>query len=531
MLARRAWASARSLVGTRLALALAGTPILVLALRATLLRDGDAGVEALLRLGSVAFLLSLVVSLSYFEYSPKTARSGFPRFATLLPVSTAFLVGVHLLAAGVFFGAYGYAWLRWVVPLPLDALALGALALALTTFFTWTSVTMWSLGQARLLAMLLLVACIIVLALCLMPLLADPVPGAALSPAGGMALLLAWLGLGIVLGWGAVARARAGGGSRVRGGLSWYRAFPLPEGASALSAQQWYEQRVFGLMMPTQGLLLAAVLLGAQLVPAQAEVRLAATGLVLACMVLVLPVFGFNMGKEHFDGSSRMSAFWATRPLSDDALANAKLRMLGISVLLTAALVFGSMYPAWKLGGALPVVHELFGRFVAVEGLARSAAHASLLVLVPVALCWSVAANLMCLGLRGRQSHEESFKWYREAGFSLVVLGGIAIAQAEDPGLALTRTGWGMLAVFLLLWSWQVARLCREAGTAAVLARLAAPARAGAMPLAYAVGVTALLQIGPTSKSTVGALFCLIFLYAILPFALAPAALASNRHR
>lgn len=535
MLLKRAAAMASTVFTTQLVAIMAGLPLALLGLRAFASAPMLAGLDVLSRLGSFALFLYLVVTLSYFEYSPKTARSGFPRYAIMLPVSTRFLVGFHLLAVGLLLCCYFFAWFRWVVPLPLNGAELSALSAAVGVFFVWCNVAMWALGQARTAAMLVLLVSIGMAAASLVPILNEAPPAYPLSAAGGAAVLATMFASGVYCAYAAVLRTRSGTQGALlkrfsRSSLSLGQA--LKAGASARDAQTWYERRVFGMLLPRQAMLLAGALLAVQFIPGLELARLGASVLVLAAFIVVVPLFGFNMAKEHFDATgTAMSTFWATRPLSDDALAQAKLAMLGRSVLLSAAIVYGAMPAAWYLGGSLAALTNLIGRFAQVEGRMVALALVSLLVVVPTAFCWTVAANLMSVGLRGDAATSGNFKWYREAGVSLLLLAGISIAQADDVAGTLIQAGWTAMALLGALWVVLVLRLKGNTPIALLMARLADPAKVASLLLAYALGVVALLHVGIIAKLVVSGLMLLLCLYAIVPFVLAPATLALNRHR
>lgn len=281
MILRQFRAMASTVFKKHLVMLLVALPVSLIVLRAILTSLGKDdllnGLDVLFRLGSLAYFLYLIIGLSYFEYNAKIAQSSFPLYALMLPVTTAFLVGFHLLLVGVFIYLYFIFWFSLVVPLPLIDDELAIVGGAVFIFFSWVNVTMWALGQARIRAMALLLIILVVLAVAAAPLLTTPPESFPISAVGGKSVYLGLFFIGLFVAQTAVERTRSGERGGMLKALEGYRftLFPLIAKAKPMQAQVWFERQVFGLVMPGQGILLAAVLIGAQFIPSFGYVNLA----------------------------------------------------------------------------------------------------------------------------------------------------------------------------------------------------------------------------------------------------------------
>jgi hypothetical protein len=407
----------------RLGLTLLGAVLLVTAGLCNVL-PREVIVEPVRATSVLLFFFGMLYLMSVFVYSEVGRgpnRPGFPSWKFTLPMRTASLVAWPMLygAAAVtllWVAVVRLIWLptglvqsMWqVVPMLLASLAcfqavawlplrssLARLALALVLLPTLTMCLLF--GAARLSVRLYGDVSVrhmdrLVAYLCL-----------ALLPA---AYLVALAG---------VARERRGGGwgwARLRqrwdalGGRRPAHAFAGPAGA-----QLWMEWRQKGTLLPlAMGAFLLVLIVNTPAGTLEgvylARVLVAATALPLLLAFLL----GFGMGKTTFwAGDLRLPAFLATRPLTDAALAVAKLRSAARTAMLTWLVVL-ALTAVWAVSsGGTEVLAVWQQGLVSEYGAGGAWAVAGLSLAGLVFWTWMQLVAGMALALTGRPAAVNGF--------------------------------------------------------------------------------------------------------------------------
>jgi hypothetical protein len=357
-------------------------------------------------------LLHAAWVFTYSENDPKSGTAGFPARTFLLPVRTGVLVGIPFLGGAVGITAVYFAWALAVFrPIGVD-LPLGWLPLLVATGLACFQTIGWTLGPFP--SLRLLAYCVVVVGLQGAGVLASgllptgfparPILFVAAPMVMLGAYLLALLGVSRNRcgewppdsGW--IAARRRIAGETANRTASPPRPHPSPE-----RAQLWYEWKQYGLLMPFYtGILLAVLLLSA------ADMR--GDELWPFLLVLVgLPAFvGSFVGPVHARSSfwSRdleIPPFLATRPLSDAALANAKLGILAVGVLLSWLLVLAFGPLAVLRTGQGGRVVGLWQALEAMLGRSTVQGGGGMLAIALLAIPWILAASSLSLALTGRK--------------------------------------------------------------------------------------------------------------------------------
>ncbi len=299
--------------------------------------------------------LSLVLLLGVLGYTEsRDGRLGvFPRRLFTLPMSSVTLVSVPMLAGVI---AVGVWMLLWMVPLHREGpTSTTFVALMLMVFAVVYQGVMWSfeaLGAARL-VIVGVAACGLGLAT-----FAPSNPGLAVSELTVGMIAVCFAGATYVWTCVHVGRARFGGGEggwplRRLAGPS--RTAPF---GSPLAAQQWFEWRQSGWLLPTLTLLTLIVVIVPLSLFVGDDPRLSRwtfAGALALPVGLAVPV-GFLLAKPA-PGSLdlQLPPFTAVRPLASKEWVGAKVRVAFLSALLACGVVW-MFIGVWQAFWALPEV-------------------------------------------------------------------------------------------------------------------------------------------------------------------------------
>jgi len=219
--------------------------------------------------------------------------------------------------------------------------------------------------------------------------------------------------LAYIVGRIAVARARRGELPDWRGGF--VRVAHIADALShrrehfrsAASAQAWYEWRRYGSSLPAW----VGILLPFELV--LLWVAGDSTSLVFTILagVLLTPPFVATFAAAAVSNSSSsasdsyvVTAFIATRPLTNAELVAAKLRMAMRSTVVAWLLVLVSIPIALKFSGTSAIVLDRWHRVGEIVGMPRAVVLSLLILAGCIALTWTQLVQSLYIGLTGRAS-------------------------------------------------------------------------------------------------------------------------------
>jgi hypothetical protein len=488
-------------------------------------------------------LIIVMMTISFFCYieaSIKKTTTGFPPHTFLLPIRTETLVAIPM---GLGMVAVPGVYIVWalVVYHPVGIpLALGwptlILAAAMTTFQT----VVWTIG-ARPLPRIAAFT-VAVTAFCSL--------GIAASGAVEISSLVRsvmYVGLPILMFanfrlsvWG-VSRFRCGEWPRDSGGRSRQdsevpvaaRSRRLPVLSSPGRAQFWLEWRQFGFLVPTYVAFVLAVLFLLVLVD---DLGVGQFWQLLVILTLLPLGMGAMAGPSFarsgiWAGNADLSQFGATRPMTDTALASAKLKSLAASMLAGWLVVFG-LGPFWvRSAGHLQLVLDLGQRVDQALAPAGIGPALILNIFALVTLSWILGGLGMSLALSGKRNL-----------FFLAWIGSLLVMLSLIVTAVWTYRHPEMLET-MLAWAHRLQWIGNATAVVASLVAFGLARRSGLLTrrLIAAVGIVSFVLLGliallayrvaPTHwRSLAGAAALLVALGAT-PIATGPLALFANRHR
>jgi hypothetical protein len=374
--------------------------LLVLGGQGVHLDSGEAFAGVVVMPITATFLYFLVVFSHGFSGDLAARESLYPARLLALPVTSAALVGWPMLYGSL---AMATLWLAtrlfalWPagVPVPVFWPALAAAA-----FLAWTQALTWLPYPLRGLRVIAAVTCLMVFDLLVLFALelkaTEPVMLAILAPQVPLAYLVARF---------AVARARRGDVPDWRSLLAGLGRIGdvRPRGPnhfrSAARAQAWFEWRRHGWSLPGW----VAILLPFELALlwVLGDVEVLAFGILLGALVtpVFMAVFAASGGGG---GTSGITPFTATRPMTNAQLVAAKLRMALWSTVAAWVLVLIAVPVAVELSGASALVINRWHLVSDGIGVARATVFVLLVVAGLIAATWKQLVQHLYIGLTGR---------------------------------------------------------------------------------------------------------------------------------
>jgi hypothetical protein len=494
---------------------------------------------------SIWFILGLCYCITVFAYGfdgrLESAESGFPPRHFVLPVRTWSLVAWPMLQATTVTAILWLAWNHLVLrPSGIDMpfwwkVMVPALA-ATCQAIVWLP---FGLPSVR-----ILVAIVVLGGLLRAPAFLELAGDEYAEPETQNRILSIFsailMPLAFVVAWAGVTLARRGdtpdwshllraNGSDRRAARE-RRPFTSP-----MRAQIWYDWRSRGRLYLVTVVLSIAAWMALGLILERNTDRLVGYGFVYLATSMVLATFwGTLIGTsgESVRKATGLSAFLATRPMSNSDLVVAKVWTAGIiSALGWLISVFA--FVGWQIGiGGVTDISSKVEAIAAALGPARTAALVALMTLAPPLLSWRVMAVNLYVGLTSRQwiivsqgivasfiGLQFMYEW---------TLWGVDPVRTQRIIDALPWLAGVAIAAKLLLAGWCLRRLHRRGDLSARGLR--------AIPVAWlaAVAVLFALLMWLVPEGFVpryGLAFAAVLAVPLARLVLAPLALASNRHR
>ncbi|MEJ0006347.1 MAG: hypothetical protein WDM77_08245 [Steroidobacteraceae bacterium] len=515
---------------------------------------GKAYLGALPITGSAApisFLILLGCSVQLaciFAYIDTTAggmSGGFPKHILLLPAPTWLLALVPIVAGSLFISGFVLLWLRYVSAVHFDWYEQLVMVAAVSSLMCWLQAMSWELLPSRPLQIVVLTVAAIAAVLSVVSLVAPDSANLFGRPKGAVGLSVTAVS-GLSLAYLAVIRSRRGDtldfgayiGRLVRSsGLSAHSA-ALPALPDALAAQNWYEWRVYGRLLPTCMIILTGGPLVAQ---SFARIRhspsIVLSGLLLFLFFLIAPLVGGayiskNMTRRVQVG---LGLFDATRPLADVEIALAKLRLACRSHLVGFAIVSATVAVIVLSSRNNAALLEYWSRLRALQGTLGSSLSLLLLLIFALAASWTGAVYFMSLQLFSECVDRKKHGWQISLGIlALFVLAldlGGRLNASRDSALAwLSFPHYQLLipATVLLAIGLCLLPRYRSLHPLSAVSRLAAGFAAAAGLCLIAVWQ---LRLSSGYEWALSSLVVTTALLAFIPFLLLPILVDWNRHR
>jgi len=358
----------------------------------------------------LCFLLVMGI-FNYTEFSASREWNGFPYRLFCLPLRTWQLVLTPMLLGVIAIELIYAAWIKlvWTHEHPVMTQWFGVLLGAYMIFY---QAVLWNLAGFRVLRVIALsVGGVSSIAVASLPILAKDDPSSWFSQ---RILIPVMIGLGVVtvgITWQTVARQRCGGGQRQNWLRSWIDAGcdALPrrrtEFASPAAAQQWFEWRRSGLLLPACIAFALATCVAPLTWLARNDPKY--TSYLLVRLLILPVVLSYWIGKgfikpEFWSTNLSLPAFLATKPFASGDFIVTKLRVAALSVIFCWLLI----------GGFVALWLPLWGDTAQLQGVIlelRQRCPDSWLAILTlgcaglVVITWRFLVNGLWSGLSGRR--------------------------------------------------------------------------------------------------------------------------------
>ncbi len=433
---------------------------------------------------------------------------------------------------------------RFLSSIEFDVTQRLVLAAAITSVMCWIQAISWELLPLRYLRLVVLLVAVLTIIVSVISTLAK-VPDLLFGRTGGEIGLVVTTTAGYALAYLAVIRARRGQSQDLGAALKRLFSAPrlsgrharLPALSDAVMAQDWFEWRVYGRILP-----LFMIIIGAGPLASVVFERMRnAPSIAMSTMLLVVfyaivsPMMGVAYISKDLSRRVDLGAFAATRPLSDLELAFAKLRLSLKSYALSVALVFAVIGVVILCSSNNSALLTLWSRLTVQLGTIRSGLGVLLLLGAVTVASWTATALFMSLQLFQAAVDRKKYGWQISVGslaLFLLLLAAVRRAFAARESVLL----W-LQSVHLQVMIPPVA-LAVMALCLVPLFRRVAPLK-GLKVLALGfVGATALglaylsqLNVLLGYRWAMSSVLLSLVLLALMPFLVVPILVGMSRHR
>ncbi len=492
---------------------------------------------------NLVFFATLAVALAYllciFSFSREVQRleareSGFPSRLLHLPLPTPALAGWPMLWGSITL-VVGWLTLAWGVLWPCGMhVPLGWPALLLAVVLAWLQAIVWTPFPLPWIRLLLFVLLSCVPVFIPMALLVHEV-----SVVVGYALLAVLLPAGYLAAIHGVSCARRG----ENGHWSWSAELrstntamsTRPPFVSASQAQLWFEWRRSGFAFPLTVAFYALLWFPIGMSSSLQQGDLPTTaGILLLFMFLLASTCGVVMGRlPGRDRTRALSSFLATRPLSASSLVHVKFQAAAWSTLMAWAVVAFGLLLWGVLGGHGAELATQFETLRQFHPIGRFWVSMGLLAGAAVVLTWAQMAAHLWMGLvrHGSVSMVAIFFLGYPTTFVLIDVGRHTWESPEPWQTFTDLLPWlagGAVVLKILAAAWSLNRLKQHA---LVSPHVLIVAIAAWYTLAIVLFVVLRGLIPHEVVPTAGLVLGIVQLVPLTRLALAPLALAWNRHR
>jgi len=496
---------------------------------------------------SFMILLGCTVQLAcifaYVDITPGGMGNGFPKHILLLPAPTWLLALVPIAVGSLFICGFVLLWLRYVSGIHLNWTNQLVMAAAISSLMCWLQAMSWELLPSRALRIVTLTVVAIVAVLSVVSLVAPDSMNLFGKPKGAVGLsVMAISGLG--LAYLSVLRARRGDtldfgayiARRLQASGLVLRSARLPALANGVTAQNWYEWRVYGRLLPTCMIILSV---GPMLALSFARVRhsssIVLSGLLLFLFFLIAPLVGGAYISKNMSRRAQMGLFDATRPLSDVEMAFAKLRLACKSHLLGLAIVGAAVAGIVLSSRNNAVLIGYWSQLTDHLGTVGACLSLLLALVLTTATSWAGAVYFMSVQLFRESVDSKRHGWKISVGVMALFLGVLELAgrinAARDSVLAwLAMPHYELVIPAVVLLAVGVCLLLRYRRLHP-LSAVSRPAAAFAAAAGLCLIAVWQLRLSFGYEWTLGWLVVADALLMFLPFLLLPVLVDLDRHR
>ncbi|WP_144394259.1 hypothetical protein [Pleionea sediminis] len=476
--------------------------------------------------------LYFVSAFSYAQFNQQTFESEFPAHLHRLPLSTRMLVALPLISGWLFL--FGYSEL-WLAILPTDEATVTnhfSLLLVCGIAVSWFQSLSWGLNRSFLVSGPILVTVITLTVVCFTN--TKPFSDTLIPYSVAYSGLIVILIIGCGVSYLAVKQARQGSSLSKKLSFSLSRFFvrtltqPHQDG---LTAQVWYESRLFGWMLPAFATAASIVMLVLLINATDPQNILQAIIMLCFSLIYLSGIAGFNFARSHpTNGDFSMMSFWATRPLSSVKLANAKLLMAFKSIVYSLSIFIGLMILSLLAASETSAVNQLWQSTINTIGWTDAISVIALAIILVSLLAWITCSLAMSVSLLGNKKINRIITMM----FVVVMIGvfGISIQWNVTTWLKPLILQFGTVLIIVPGISAMIvlAVLSDHFKSLAPLSVLKKPVLSIIFLLSGLITFILVLNLPTAMTYLLLLIAATLTLLAALPLLAAPIALAKNRH-
>ncbi len=350
--------------------------------------------------------LYLCIILSYVSPSVHGVSGRFPQHIFKLPLTTRFIALVPILLSSVIVSIFVLCWIYFIAGYSFTIYQQVIIAAAVSTLMTWFQAAIWGFVNAVAQKSMILLFVLITLGVILQSILIEPIELSLLGYSVGLIALAFMMASGYVVAYFAVSRARYSQPdlhipvadffifllSKI------YLNKTISTFKSPIEAQDWYEWKRHGWLMPSIILLISApfVLVASINKP---NVELVFIFFSIGPAYLTALMGGEYASTGSTTGKRDITSFIGTRPLSNFELAMSKLRLVGKSLSLSIVIIIVTLIMATLLIKDKVILLQIEELLISSQGPLGALIVVLLFFALEFSLCWAIASISVSLML------------------------------------------------------------------------------------------------------------------------------------
>jgi hypothetical protein len=352
-------------------------------------------------------VLFLCVILSYVAPSARGMSGGFPEHIFRLPLATWFIALVPIILCSVIVSAFVLAWLYFISGYSFSLFQNVMIISAVSAMVTWLQALIWGFIKAVVQKSMIMLGVLIAIIISLQSVLIDPIELSLLGFTNGIVVIASLLVFGYLMAYLAVARARYSQPGLYIPVADFFNRFisklpfrkTLPNFKNSISAQDWFEWKQRGWLMPTLILLISIPVL----ITSNQKVKIE---VVLIFFIFAPPYLIAFMGAEYASSGSGFGSgkvditpFTGTRPLTNFELAMSKLRLIGKSFSISILIIITTLVLVTQIIPDKTILVKIEELLISSQGEFGAMILVFLFFAAEFALCWAIATLFASLAL------------------------------------------------------------------------------------------------------------------------------------
>ena len=387
------------------------------------------------RFGNMLLLnatLYLCIILSYVNPSAHGVSGGFPQHIFRLPLTTRFIALVPILLSSVIVSIFVLCWIYFIAGYSYTISQQVIIAAAVSTLLIWFQAIIWGFVNAAAQKSMILLIVLISLGVILQSILIEPIELSLIGYSMGLIALVFMMASGYVVAYFAVSRARYSQPD-LHIPVADFFIFLLSKiylnktintFKSPIEAQDWYEWKRHGWLMPAIILLISApfVLVASTNKP---NVEFVFIFFSIGPAYLTALMGGEYASSGSTAGKRDITSFIGTRPLSNFELAMSKLRLVGKSLSLSIVIIIVTLTMATLLIKDKVILLQIEQLLISSQGSLGALIVVFLFFALEFSLCWAIASISVSLMLTANKKGQ----WILSGAIVIFILFLIDVGQ------------------------------------------------------------------------------------------------------